>query len=130
MVEQGRFIEKLGVPICPFWKEYVVQVCGDEYRILALCGRVRGEEPQAQDTDTGLRLSICPWYKRGGRFQAYRSPAIVEIRGNLQVRDFSQGKYNVLFVSGNIGRAGIEDLRYVWPSMVKSFLEEEGWEDT
>lgn len=125
MVEERRSIEQSGVPVCPYWKEYVVQVHGDEFRMLALCGRARGEQPQAEDTDIGPRLTICPWFKRQGHSQAYRSPTILEIWGNLQDGDFSQGECNVLHVTDNIGQAGIEDLRYTWSSAKKRFLEEE-----
>lgn len=125
MVRTERSIGQSGIPVCPYWKEYVVQVHGGRFRMLALCGRVRGEQLQAEDTDIGPRLTICPWYQRQGPYRAYHSPAILETWGDLQAVDFNPGESNVLCTSGHRGAAGIEDLRHAWPSAKQRFLAEE-----
>lgn len=52
--------EGLRIPICPYWKAFVVHQYDERYRILALCGRAKNEGPNIEDTDLGPRLKVCP----------------------------------------------------------------------
>lgn len=113
-------VEKPQIPICTYWKKFVVYQFNGKYKILALCGSAKDEMPNFQDTDLGPRLKVCPWYREHAGETAYENPMIIEFDGVIG-GDYRSARQRILESSIFNGEDGIEELKHLWSNHVQKF---------